>query len=1009
MIAASKPICTICYEDLNLIVEEVQAIPICGHVFHELCIQQWLEYCPEGKKPTCPVCKQFCAHHSPIRLYFQSTGDPSQIPLSQKLSSEADAEALAEEVRRLELKLSALSSNFENQQKHLSKLNDEVTAWKELAKKEEARRGEIMKEKECTEQFLHMKMEELSRKSLECTKLHERSLGLAKELAALKLATDMNLEEEEMVKLASLGHGNNHENAVQVLKRSLALRNKSYKELLARCNLLGRAETRSQMKLDKAKEKIRKLQARLQEVEKALEEKENEILRNLKASKRTKTEGISFSCVNEILNYPCTDYHLLEDQTEKRAEVPDGSNKISFSKNNLHHFKGSAKGSVLQNNLISSGFEDNDNVIDLDADTSFFMDEVALEPSTNLFKHSTPISDGKNQAESNKNADFHKSSMSAQGAAYPNKEASSTYKHSRHEPWNSGININNDEKGSLERVVDRSAAQIPSTEASSTYKHVRHESWNSGINMKNDEKGSLEKVVDGSGTQMASSSQTKEILLIDDITRQSPSMAIKRETQDSDSVASPGGNRSVGKWCKQVPSVSSYLRMQASKRNGDLIAVGADGRGGRVKVLRAHDQLQAFKRVLDLTKTLLPNLLHLRSYKELLARCNLLGRAETRSQMKLDKAKEKIRKLQARLQEVEKALEEKENEILRNLKASKRTKTEGISFSCVNEILNYPCTDYHLLEDQTEKRAEVPDGSNKISFSKNNLHHFKGSAKGSVLQNNLISSGFEDNDNVIDLDADTSFFMDEVALEPSTNLFKHSTPISDGKNQAESNKNADFHKSSMSAQGAAYPNKEASSTYKHSRHEPWNSGININNDEKGSLERVVDRSAAQIPSTEASSTYKHVRHESWNSGINMKNDEKGSLEKVVDGSGTQMASSSQTKEILLIDDITRQSPSMAIKRETQDSDSVASPGGNRSVGKWCKQVPSVSSYLRMQASKRNGDLIAVGADGRGGRVKVLRAHDQVNKSQTSWSKSNQHGAKQSGQSQIDHFFVKSEG
>lgn len=39
-------------------------------------------------------------------------------------------------------------------------------------------------------------------------------------------ATDLNLEEEEMVKLASLGHGGNHENAVQILKRSLALRNK---------------------------------------------------------------------------------------------------------------------------------------------------------------------------------------------------------------------------------------------------------------------------------------------------------------------------------------------------------------------------------------------------------------------------------------------------------------------------------------------------------------------------------------------------------------------------------------------------------------------------------------------------------------------------------------------------------------------------------------------------------------------------------------------------------------
>lgn len=39
-------------------------------------------------------------------------------------------------------------------------------------------------------------------------------------------ATDLNLGEEEMVKLASLGHGCNHDNAIDVMKRSLALRNK---------------------------------------------------------------------------------------------------------------------------------------------------------------------------------------------------------------------------------------------------------------------------------------------------------------------------------------------------------------------------------------------------------------------------------------------------------------------------------------------------------------------------------------------------------------------------------------------------------------------------------------------------------------------------------------------------------------------------------------------------------------------------------------------------------------
>ena len=93
--------------------------------------------------------------------------------------------------------------------------------------------------------------------------MQEKSLALAKELAALKLyvffylklkdaitcekllcccflfmgidtffdilfarSADMNLQEEEILKLASLGNHGNLQNAVDVLKRSLAIRNK---------------------------------------------------------------------------------------------------------------------------------------------------------------------------------------------------------------------------------------------------------------------------------------------------------------------------------------------------------------------------------------------------------------------------------------------------------------------------------------------------------------------------------------------------------------------------------------------------------------------------------------------------------------------------------------------------------------------------------------------------------------------------------------------------------------
>ena len=37
------------------IIEDLQSISVCGHVFHEFCLQQWVEYCACKKKNNCPV------------------------------------------------------------------------------------------------------------------------------------------------------------------------------------------------------------------------------------------------------------------------------------------------------------------------------------------------------------------------------------------------------------------------------------------------------------------------------------------------------------------------------------------------------------------------------------------------------------------------------------------------------------------------------------------------------------------------------------------------------------------------------------------------------------------------------------------------------------------------------------------------------------------------------------------------------------------------------------------
>ncbi|GAU26498.1 hypothetical protein TSUD_361310 [Trifolium subterraneum] len=112
-------ICSICYEGLNPITEDLQSVSICGH--------QWFEYCATSKKHTCPVCKQGCKAKDACRLYFQSIGDVNESIVTQKqVGVEEDAGVLRKEVKRLEGKVSGLSTVLEKQTKELDGLKDEL-------------------------------------------------------------------------------------------------------------------------------------------------------------------------------------------------------------------------------------------------------------------------------------------------------------------------------------------------------------------------------------------------------------------------------------------------------------------------------------------------------------------------------------------------------------------------------------------------------------------------------------------------------------------------------------------------------------------------------------------------------------------------------------------------------------------------------------------------------------------------------------------------------------------
>ncbi|KAF8087148.1 hypothetical protein N665_0596s0003 [Sinapis alba] len=289
--AAANAICSICYEDLKPVAETLQSISACGHVFHELCLQQWFEYCPSTNKRNCPICKQKCHLKDPFRLYFQSSGNQIDSIASQKV--EEDPVLLRGQVKRLEGKIQNLTSALERQQKDNLEVSDQLQQCKEQLKEDKARRCEALQEISTTQHLLKLKSEECVKLSSQSAKLQDRTMALAKELAALKLVSDLSLEEDDVMKLALLGNNAKTKDTIDTLVKSLVIRNRSYKELLAKCNQLGRGEARSSEKLEKALEKMDKLKKRVRELEMIAEESENKAIRDIKVSKNCSDRQVS--------------------------------------------------------------------------------------------------------------------------------------------------------------------------------------------------------------------------------------------------------------------------------------------------------------------------------------------------------------------------------------------------------------------------------------------------------------------------------------------------------------------------------------------------------------------------------------------------------------------------------------------------------------------------------------------------------------------------------------------
>ncbi|KAK7382051.1 hypothetical protein VNO80_00713 [Phaseolus coccineus] len=529
-------ICSICYEPLNPITEDLQSVSICGHVFHELCLQQWFEYCSKGKKHTCPICKQSCRASDACRLYFQSVGDASdEGKLLRSFESEENVGVLRREVKRLEVKVSGLTSELERQTKELEGVKEELCICKEEAKTETALKSEALSQKTFIQFQLHKKSEELEKSSLESFRLKEKNMALAKELAALKLVSDLDIDEEEVLKLATFGNGANSKDTIDTLKRSLVMRNRSYKELMAKCNVLGRGEARYSKKLEKAKEKITKLKAKVQELETLAEAKENEYLMSLKLSKRTKS--------SKNLENKYTDSDAL---TASKFSVEKPGKQISAPKSGI--------------NLAA-----NDNC------KSF--QSLKIENSNATTNKTVNIS---NETPDKKRDYITIDEDELEGT----KALHGCSKHNKKERDMNDIACT---KPSLAKLETMSATKTKTllqgkcTLAESPRVDV-------DIDMTNNSAGPMDEDV---------TLQTTINQPVVNIRKESP-FTLSNSGPDniwfSGGLLGPDGtHRFLGKWCKRGQKSESSSAKRSS--NGDLIAVGADGRGGRIKVLRTPSQI----------------------------------------------------------------------------------------------------------------------------------------------------------------------------------------------------------------------------------------------------------------------------------------------------------------------------------------------------------------------------------------------------------------------------------
>ncbi|KAL5262657.1 hypothetical protein ACHWQZ_G008154 [Mnemiopsis leidyi] len=167
-------VCPICTEDLR---DDIVTTK-CGHIFHEICVSQWLK-----NNRACPTCRSHASKRDLIKLFLNSTED--SFSLSQISEGEVSHEALSK-CQKLNVKLN----------KRIDDLNELVSNLKSVAEEKDRENESLLKSKCSLERELKntrstcsnlkTKMKYMSEDVEKTKRLHERTKLLEREVKTMR-------------------------------------------------------------------------------------------------------------------------------------------------------------------------------------------------------------------------------------------------------------------------------------------------------------------------------------------------------------------------------------------------------------------------------------------------------------------------------------------------------------------------------------------------------------------------------------------------------------------------------------------------------------------------------------------------------------------------------------------------------------------------------------------------------------------------------------------------------